>query len=275
VNGPTEFVVSADGTPIAFRTAGVGPPLLLVHGGMTSGARWGPLRNALVDRYEVTSMDRRGRPSSGDGPDYALAREYEDVDAVAGYLAARQSSAIDVFGHSYGAICALGAAGIGAPLRRIALYEPPGPETVPAQWVERVTAMVAEGKPGRAMVTFLTEVVGLTQDQVTELRDAAPVEDVLAIVSRTMAREADALSTLDLAQLAAAVNQPVRLMLGATSPPWAGAVTTALTQQLRSADAVVLTDLGHEAVDIAPALVAAELDSFFRDQVNGVMEPNS
>jgi len=99
-----------------------------------------------------------------------------------------------------------------------------------------VTAMVAEGKPGRAMVTFLTEVVGLTQDQVTELRDAAPVEDVLAIVSRTMAREADALSTLDLAQLAAAVNQPVRLMLGAASPPWAGAVTTALAQQLRSAD---------------------------------------
>jgi len=84
-----------------------------------------------------------------------------------------------------------------------------------------------------------------------------------------MAGEAYALSTLDLARLADAVNQPVRLMLGATSPPWAGAVTTALTQLLRSADVVALPDLGHEAVDTAPALVAAELDRFFGDQVNG------
>jgi len=52
-------------------------------------------------------------------------------------------------------------------------------------------------------------------------------------------------------------------------------VARELAQQLRSADVVVLPDLGHEAVDTAPALVAAELDSFFRDQVNGVMEPNS
>jgi pimeloyl-ACP methyl ester carboxylesterase len=72
-----------------------------------------------------------------------------------------------------------------------------------------------------------------------------------------------------------AVNQPVRLMLGAASPPWAGTVTTALAQLLRSADVVVLPDLGHEAVDTAPALVAAELDRFLRDHVNGVMNPNS
>jgi hypothetical protein len=52
-------------------------------------------------------------------------------------------------------------------------------------------------------------------------------------------------------------------------------VTTALAQQFRSADAVVLPDLGHEAVDTPPALVAAELDRFFGDQVNGVMNQDS
>jgi pimeloyl-ACP methyl ester carboxylesterase len=41
---------------------------------------------------------------------------------------------VDVFGHSYGAVCALGAASPGAPVRRLALYEPPGPPTVPAPW---------------------------------------------------------------------------------------------------------------------------------------------
>jgi len=38
-----------------------------------------------------------------------------------------------------------------------------------------MTAMVAEGRSGRAMVSVLTEGLGLAQGQLVELRDAAPV----------------------------------------------------------------------------------------------------
>jgi len=66
----------------------------------------------------------------------------------------------------------LGAAALGAPFRRIALYEPPGPQATQNNWPERVAAMVADGQAGRAAFTFLTEIVGLTPSEVESLRDA-------------------------------------------------------------------------------------------------------
>ena len=49
--------------------------------------------------------------------------------AVAELLADEQGGPVDVVGHSYGATCVLGAAARGARFRRVALYEPPGPQT--------------------------------------------------------------------------------------------------------------------------------------------------
>ena len=37
---PTSPAVSADGTPIAFRTLGRGPALVVVHGSIATGAQW-------------------------------------------------------------------------------------------------------------------------------------------------------------------------------------------------------------------------------------------
>ena len=144
--------------------AGSGPPLLLVHGGMGRIERWEALWEPLTSRWRVTAMDRRGRGSSGDAGPHDLSREFEDVAAVAASLAG--GDPVDVFGHSYGAVCALGAAANGAPIRRLALYEPPGPPTVPAEWRERVLPMIEAGQPGRAMMTFLTEIIGLTAEEV-------------------------------------------------------------------------------------------------------------
>jgi pimeloyl-ACP methyl ester carboxylesterase len=183
VEGHRHEVISADGTPIGLLTAGAGPSLLLVHGGMGCIESWQPLWSTLTSRWRVTAMDRRGRGTSGDTAPYQLDREFEDVAAAVASLAA--DGPVDVFGHSFGATCALGAAaGIAAgtlagtvPLRRLALYEPPGPQTAPADWRERITELVAAGKPGAAMMSFLTEIIGLTASQVNDLRNAPRVCD--------------------------------------------------------------------------------------------------
>jgi len=163
-------------------------------------------------------MDRRGRGSSGDGDSYSLENEYDDVAAVADHLA-DGSGRIDVFAHSYGAICTLGAAAGGAPFRHIALYEPPGPETVSAEWVNQMTALIANGNPGRAMFSFLTDIIGLSTEQFEQLKSTPGASDVLAIVTVTMAREASALLHVDLASFARSVCTPVLLLLGDASPP--------------------------------------------------------
>jgi pimeloyl-ACP methyl ester carboxylesterase len=269
VDGERSVVHSTDGTPIGLMSAGTGPPLLLVHGGLTGMARWAPLWPLLTPRFAVTAMDRRGRGSSGDAQDYALEREFDDVRAVAEALALGSGEPVDVFGHSLGAVCALGAARQGAPMRRLVLYEPPGPATVPADWLQRLHAMVAGGQTGRAVASFLVEVIGLTSERVDELRAEAlqagsgpGQDDVLAVASRTLGREAEALTALHLDALAAGVGQSVRFLLGTASPPWAAAVTTVLAAHLPGSEIVALEGEGHEGLDSSPDRVVDELVRF-------------
>jgi pimeloyl-ACP methyl ester carboxylesterase len=262
VDGAREVVRSDDGTPIGLVTAGSGPPLLLVHGGLSGLHRFAPLWSHLVPHFRVTAIDRRGRGSSGDGPEYALEREFEDVRAVASRLAS--DGPVDVFAHSIGGVVVLGAAGLGAPLRRVALYEPPGPVTTTRDWLDRLSALIAAGRPGPAIASFLTEVIGLTPEQVAALRDAPPgPDDVLAIATRTLVREGQALAALDLAALAEPVAQPVLLLHGSASPPWAAAVVRTLTTSLRDVHVVELPGAGHEGVDTAAEPVADHLVRFF------------
>ena len=262
IHGDRRTVASADGTTISVVSAGSGSPLLLVHGGMTSTARWQPIWPFLTARFHVSAMDRRGRGRSGDHTSYSLDREYEDVTAVATDLAERHGGPVDVFGHSIGAVCVLGAAAAGAPFRRIALYEPPGPQTVPHDWVDRATTMMAAGEHGRAMASFLIEVIGLTPQTVANLRDTPIAEDSLDIVAATLTREARALTTLDLDHLAQHVTQRVLLLLGTDSPSWAAAITQRLTDVLPDTTLVPLDGQGHEGIDTAPQQINAELTQF-------------
>ncbi len=258
MDGYRHSVTSADGTQIGLLTAGDGPALLLVHGGMGCIESWQPLWGPLTSQWRVTAMDRRGRGTSGDTEPYDLSREFTDVAAVADSL-----GPVDVFGHSFGATCALGAAASGAPVRRLALYEPPGPQTAPREWRDRINAMIADGKPGPAMISFLREINGLSAARIDELRNAPRGYDVLPIVSATMPREAQALATVDLPALAAAVPVPVLLILGAQSPAWAKDITGDLAAVLPQSTLAVLDGQGREAMETAPELLASHLAGFF------------
>jgi pimeloyl-ACP methyl ester carboxylesterase len=260
LEGHRHEVISADGTRIGLLTAGAGPALLLVHGGTGCIESWQSLWGPLTSRWRVTAMDRRGRGSSGDTGPYQLSREFQDVAAVAASMAA--DGPVDVFGHSYGATCALGAASLGAPLRRLALYEPPGPQSAPREWREKITAMVEAGQPRRAIVSFLIEIMALTGEQLDSLRNAPRGYDVMPIVTATLPREALALATVDLTALAEAVTVPALLILGDASPPWAGEITRELTAALPESKVAVLPGQGHLAVDSAPGLLARTLAEF-------------
>jgi pimeloyl-ACP methyl ester carboxylesterase len=262
VEGTRHWITGADGVRIGLLTAGSGPGLLLVHGGMGTIESWRGAWDALTRHRRVTAMDRRGRGTSGDTGQYTLSSEFADVAAVAAALAGEQGGPVDVAGHSIGATCLLGAAALGAPFRRIVLYEPPGPQSVQNNWPDRLAAMVADGQVGRATFTFLTEIIGLTSAEVEALRDAPGGRDVLPIVAATLPREARALAAADLASAARQVRQPVLLLVGTASPPWARQITEELAGELPAATVTELPGVGHEALDRAPDRLVAELDRF-------------
>ena len=80
--------------------------------------RWRPLLPYLEPDFTVHVMDRRGRGGSGDGPEYDIAREYEDVVAVVDAIAGATGSRVNLHGHSHGGIVAFEAATLTANLRR-------------------------------------------------------------------------------------------------------------------------------------------------------------
>src|SRR5262249_10314743 len=89
-------LTSRDGTEIGYRQTGAGPGLILVHGGLMASQNFRTLAACLADQFTVFVPDRRGRGLSGPfGPDYGLAREVEDLQALL-----QLSGAHNVFGLS-------------------------------------------------------------------------------------------------------------------------------------------------------------------------------
>jgi pimeloyl-ACP methyl ester carboxylesterase len=136
---------------------------------------------------------RRGRGASGDGPDYDVAREYEDVAAVIDAAAEACGSAVDVLGHSFGGVCAFGAAALTSNLRTLVLYEGwPAPNAdalaLPPDLEDRMDTLLAEGKREEALETFIRQVVMMPEEELRVYR-SLPASQACIAAAHTIARE--------------------------------------------------------------------------------------
>jgi pimeloyl-ACP methyl ester carboxylesterase len=266
VAGPTRFVTSADGTPIAVFSSGDGPPLILVHGATADHTTFRVVGPRFAERFAVHAIDRRGRGASGDEPAYAIEREYEDLAAVAEVLAEESGAAVSVFGHSYGGRCALGAALVTDTIGRVVSYEgapaPSGSSYHPTGIERRLRERLAVGDRDGALALFLTEVVGMSAADLAAYR-ADPVWPIRAAAAGTILREleaeADPAASLD--QLGA-VRQPVLQLLGSESLPVFRLATEALDDRLADARIVVIDGARHAAHHTHPDVVVRALEEF-------------
>src|ERR1700710_2658842 len=145
-----EFVKSSDGTTIAYDVAGSGPALVLTGGAFNTRHSPGELVGLLAPHFTVFTWDRRGRGESGNAVPYSGEREVDDLAAV---ITAAGGTAL-AYGHSSGAILTLEAAMHGAPISRVAVYEPPYvPENMAA--MAGVQPALDAGDPSLAALTFV------------------------------------------------------------------------------------------------------------------------
>lgn len=152
---PEAKIVSADGTQLAARCSGSGSPLVLVHGAMANLDAFALVEGPLAQRHTVWVYSRRGRGGSGDGPDYGLEREIEDVLAVLEAAARAAGEDAHLLGHSSGGFYSLLAAPRARSLRSLMLYEPPlHVDRVDPALVARMRSALEEGDPDRALETF-------------------------------------------------------------------------------------------------------------------------
>jgi pimeloyl-ACP methyl ester carboxylesterase len=265
-------VRSRDDTPIAVFTSGDGPGLVLAHGATADHTAFRVVGPLLAGSFTVHAIDRRGRGASGDGAGpYSIEREFEDVAAVAETLAAAPGTEpVDVFGHSYGGRCALGAALMTDAIRRVISYEgaptPPGSSYHPVGVEARLREQMEAGDRDGALATFLSEVVGMSAADLAAYQ-ADPIWPTRAAAAGTILREleaeADPVASLD---RLAAVRQPVLQLLGGESLPVFRDATIALDSRLAYGRIVVIDGARHAAHHTHPAVVVAAIQGFLAGQ---------
>jgi pimeloyl-ACP methyl ester carboxylesterase len=260
-------VASLDGTPIAIFTSGTGPPLILVHGAAADHTTFRVVGPVFAERYTVHAMDRRGRGASGDTLPYSVEREFEDVAAVAGAIAADAGQPVDVVGHSYGGRCALGAALLTDTIRRVVSYEgapaPPDKRYGDVDILADLEALDAAGRPDDLLATFMERVVGMDAAALARYR-ADPVWPLRVAAAHTIPRELAAEGRSAAAGLEAlgAVRQPVLQLLGGESRPEFGAATRALDARLADGRIVTMTGAKHAAHHTHPVELARAVAEF-------------
>jgi pimeloyl-ACP methyl ester carboxylesterase len=196
-------VASADGTTIAYRVGGEGRTLMLVHGAATSGADWFGVAPILRQELRVVVLDRRGRGASGDGSEYSMEREAEDLVALA------EAEDVEwIVAHSYGALCTIVAANRIGRLRGLVLYEPP--IAYDGVGIEHFERLVASGRHDEALHDFLRG-VGTSPDQLAAIRDS-PAWPVLLDAVPPLPRELRACTSWTNPQ--GPVSKPTRFLLG-------------------------------------------------------------
>jgi len=97
--------VDVDGMAIAFERAGSGPPIVLLHGGMSDHREWRAQLDDLSDSFTVLAWDAPGCGGSDDPPAGFAMADY--ADALAGFLATLGIGSAHLVGLSWGSTLAL------------------------------------------------------------------------------------------------------------------------------------------------------------------------
>jgi pimeloyl-ACP methyl ester carboxylesterase len=276
VTGPPDaevrsrVVVSPDGTPIAVFSAGDGPPLVLVHGATADHTTWRTSGPLLAARHATHAVDRRGRGSSGDGPDYAIEREFEDLAAVVDAIAVESGRTVDVVGHSYGGRIGLGAALLTPNIRRLVVYEgaPPaggGRGYQDDGTLADIEALVAAGDRDEALATFMRDIVRMPDADLAAFR-ADPIWPRRAAAVGTTIRELRAeVSPAASLMALGGVRQPVLQILGGASAEAFRAATTALDERLANGRVVTIAGARHAAHHTHSQEFVAAIEAFLAD----------
>ena len=96
-----DFATANDGTRLAWRSDGNGPPLLLIAGQATGMTGWEPIVPDLARTFRVIRFDHRGIGNSEEGQTEHLSTRGFAADALA-VLDAAGAEQAHIYGHSMG-----------------------------------------------------------------------------------------------------------------------------------------------------------------------------
>ena len=214
-------------------------------------------------------MDRRGRGISGDGDDakYELAREFEDVAAVVDTIAKETGGPVNVFAHSFGAMCALEGALLAHNLTRMVCYEPSLNRTAADpkrdSTIEEMRRLIAAGDRDATVAAHLRGIINTSEETIAKQRAIPDAWAARMAMAHTMPRELHALKDhIFEPERYSAISVPVRFLLGEKSVGRGPENAQRLVAAIPDAELVILEGQGHFGYLTAPELVAAKIVEF-------------
>jgi pimeloyl-ACP methyl ester carboxylesterase len=149
-------------------------------------------------------------------------------------------------------------------LRALVLFEPSLGVRYPPGLLGRIETRVEAGDYDGALIEFLTDVAGLPEDELADMRSAANWSERFAYVP-TIAREARIMDGWEWQpDRDSGIRVPTLLLTGSESTPEFAAITSAAAAAIPGARVHVIDGQGHMAVRFAPAVVAEVLRDWLR-----------
>jgi pimeloyl-ACP methyl ester carboxylesterase len=246
---------SIDGTAIAVWMHGAGSAIVMVHGSIADHTTFDPFVDVLGEQMTTYSMDRRGFGDSGDTPDYSIERDFEDVAAVVDAVAARTGAPVTLWGHSYGANCAMGGAALSDNVDHLVLYEPSLGIPYPPGSIAGIEAALARGDNDAAIVVVLADVLEMTDEEIGAFR-AGPLWPRRLAAAPTIPRECHVEEDwVFRAGQFDGITAPTLMLAGSESVPVVAEATTHAAAAIHDVQIRVLEGHGHFAHRTDPALV--------------------
>jgi pimeloyl-ACP methyl ester carboxylesterase len=219
-------------------------------------------------RFTTCVLDRRGHGESTDAKSYCIEAEFDDIASLS---AAIDSGPVDVVAHSYGALCALGAACRGATIRRLVLYEPPLP-LQPGSYFRpglsrTMRDALARNDKGAAFEVFAADALAWSPDEIDAVRRLSTWTALVghaALILRELESVERLIGRPELFRECAA---PTLFLVGGDSPPRYRTTAEALCAELPLSRIVILPNQGHVAINTAPQLFADAVIDFLAARV--------
>lgn len=263
----TKFVISKDGTKLAYSVIGNGLALVLVDGAFCH-RKFGANENLpyfLLKGFKVFTYDRRGRNESENTSPYTVEKEVEDLQAIVEIAGGH----VFAYGISSGAALVLEAARRGVKFRRILLFEAPfvtdnSRKPIPNEFQETLEQLISDKKMGEAVSYFLKEGVGLN-NFIIWIMKLMPAWKAMKANSATLHYDAKIIEEEGSGKPLQAdkwghIEAPMLVVSGSKSEKWAQNSMKELANILPNANHKTLIGQNHI---VKPDVIAQEIISYF------------
>jgi pimeloyl-ACP methyl ester carboxylesterase len=250
---------------LAFRRAGDGPTLLLLHGALADSRSWRPQLEALSDELDVVAWDAPGCGGSADPPEGFGRTEY--VECLAGFVASLELRRPHVLGLSFGSVLALELyrrfPEVARSLVLASAYAGWAGSLPPDEMERRIAQAERELElpPARWVDDYLPTMFGPPAPPEIVAEARAMMLDTRPAGMRAVLR---AFGRADLREVLPRIAVPTLLLYGELDPRSPPAVAAELHAAIPGSTLVVLPGAGHDGNLEAPDAFNAEVRRFLR-----------